>query len=95
MVTIKISIESDADAKVLLDNFCHRLRYQVKVDNPDYNPQEPDDAATNPQFIDNPESKTNFWKRMMWEWALSIANAGEEMKNKVRIDKKYKAIEMT
>lgn len=76
--SITITINDDLDAIELLDKFCYRMNYREQIPNPDFDPQLEIDPITNPQEIDNPKSKKNFWKEKVIEWSLGNAIAGEE-----------------
>ena len=75
MATITINIPVDKEDWVL-DGFAIRFDYQELVANPDYDDQLPEDPVTNPQTIDNPESKQEFAKRMIIWMIKEAANTG-------------------
>ena len=75
MATITINIPTDKEAWVL-DGFAIRFSYQLQVENPDYDPEQPIDPVTNPQIIDNPETLPAFAKRMIIHMIKNEANTG-------------------
>lgn len=75
MATITINIPVDKEDWVL-DGFAIRFGYQDLVANPAYDDQLPEDPITNPQTIDNPESKEAFAKRMIIHMIKIEANTG-------------------
>ena len=75
MATITINIPTDKEDWVL-DGFAIRLGYSPQVPNPTYDPGEPTDPITNPETIDNPETKPQFTKRMIIHIIKTEANTG-------------------
>lgn len=93
--SITITINSDLDAVELLDKFCYRMNYMEQIPNPDFDPQLEIDPITNPQVIDNPQSKKNFWKEKVIEWSLGNAIAGEEKLRKQTNINKYISMDIS
>lgn len=75
MATITINIPVDKEDWVL-DGFAIRFGYEALVANPAYDSEQPEDPITNPQTIDNPETKAQFAKRMIIHMIKSEANVG-------------------
>jgi hypothetical protein len=75
MATITINIPVGKEAWVI-NGFAIRFGYPLLVANPAYDDELPEDPETNPQTIDNPESKPAFAKRMVIHMIKSEANTG-------------------
>ena len=75
MATITINIPTDKEDWVL-DGLAIRFSYQEQLPNPTFNSGEPVDPITNPETIDNPETKPQFVKRMLIHIIKTEANTG-------------------
>ena len=63
-MAVLMTIEGTAQQGILLrDALCANYKYQEKISNPDYNPDDPDSE----ELIDNPETATQFAKRMVYK----------------------------
>lgn len=71
-ITITIPDEKVADVRTA---FKATYNYQTLIANPDFSPELPVDPVTNPEFIDNPETEVQFFKRKIREWIREVVQA--------------------
>ena len=83
MAVFELAI-ADEDVQRVFDAVCNNYNWSEKVENPDFDPNEPEDETTNPRMIDNPEDQGGFTHRMVRNFlaehvaAYEIRRAKEE-----------------
>ncbi len=55
--------------------FADAYRYQAIIANPDFDPELPVDPVTNPETIDNPETKHQFFKRQVRQYVREVVKS--------------------
>ena len=82
MALFSIEIADDQVERVI-DALCANYHYRSQISNPDYDPALEDrggedyDPTTNPDIIDNPETKNVFANRMVREYLINNTQAYE------------------
>ena len=82
MALFSIEIADDQVDRVI-DALCANYHYRSQISNPDYDPALEDrggedyDPTTNPEIIDNPETKNEFSNRMVREYLINNTQAYE------------------
>jgi len=74
MANFCIEIPDDKVADVMTA-MGEQYGYEAQLPNPEYNYSLPEDPATNPQTINNPETLYQFVNRMAREWITSNVTA--------------------
>ena len=82
MALFSIEIADDQVERVI-DALCANYHYRSQISNPDYDPALEDrggedyDPTTNPDIIDNPETKNVFANRMVRDYLINNTKAYE------------------
>jgi hypothetical protein len=82
MALFSIEIADDQVDRVI-DALCANYHYRLQISNPDFDPALEDregenyDPSTNPETIDNPETKNVFANRMVREYLINNTQAYE------------------
>ena len=74
MAQITFSIPDDKIQGVR-NAFADAYRYQAIIANPDFDPELPVDPVTNPETIDNPETKHQFFKRQVRQYVREVTKS--------------------
>ena len=70
---------ADADVSRVVASMCDTYGYDVMVDNPDFNPREPE-GPDNPSQITNPETHNEFANRKTRDFLMEVT-VSHELKN--------------
>lgn len=76
MAVFSVNI-SDQDVGRVITAICGNYGYQSQIENPNFNPSISIDVQTNPEFIDNPETESQFANRKTRDFLMQNTVAYE------------------
>ena len=68
---------SDEDVSRVFDAVCSNYNWVEKVQNPEFDAEQPEDESTNPSMIDNPEDQGQFVHRIVRQFLAEHVTAYE------------------
>lgn len=76
MVQFCITI-ADTDVDRVITAMCANYGYQPNVENPNFSPDWPVDSESNPEYVSNPETASEFSNRMTRDFLMNNTIAHE------------------